>query len=35
MAPCCPATEVIDPIGFIDNQVDLLLRGMLVPGPTA
>ncbi len=35
MAPCCPASEVIDPIGFIDNQVDLLLRGMLVPGPTA
>ena len=34
MAPCCPATEVIDPIGFIDNQVDLLLRGMLVPGST-
>lgn len=34
MAPCCPASEAIDPIGFIDNQVDLLLRGMLVPGPT-
>jgi len=32
MAPCCPAT--IDPIGFIDNQVDLLLHGMLAPAPT-
>ncbi|WP_137919531.1 TetR/AcrR family transcriptional regulator [Hydrogenophaga sp. 2FB] len=32
MAPCAPATENIDPIVFIDNQVDLLLRGMLAPG---
>jgi len=34
MALCVPASEVIDPIGFIDNQVDLLLHGMLVPSPT-
>ncbi len=33
MAPCCPAT--IDPIGFIDNQADLLLHGMLVSAPSA
>jgi TetR/AcrR family transcriptional regulator len=32
MAPCCPPSEQIDPIGFLDNQVELLLRGMLVPG---
>ena len=32
MAPCCPATENIEPVTFIDNQVDLLLRGMLAPG---
>ncbi|MDO9434657.1 TetR/AcrR family transcriptional regulator [Hydrogenophaga sp.] len=32
MAPCCPATENIEPVTFIDNQVDLLLSGMLVPG---
>lgn len=31
MAPCAPATENIDPVVFIDNQVDLLLRGMLAP----
>ncbi len=30
MAPCCPPSERIEPVGFIDNQVDLLLRGMLV-----
>jgi TetR/AcrR family transcriptional regulator len=29
MAPCCPASEQIDPVGFIDAQVDLLLAGML------
>ncbi len=29
MAPCCPATAQIDPVGFIDAQVDLLLTGML------
>ena len=34
MTPCAPASEKIDPITFIDNQVDLLLRGMLVAGPT-
>lgn len=32
MAPCCPST--IDPIGFIDNQVDLLLHGMLISPPS-
>ncbi|RJP70123.1 MAG: TetR/AcrR family transcriptional regulator [Comamonadaceae bacterium] len=32
MAPCCPASEQIDPVGFIDNQVDLLLHGMLASG---
>ena len=34
MAPCCPASQQIDPIGFIDNQVDLLLHGMLVQDQT-
>jgi len=34
MAPCCASNETLDPIGFIDNQVDLLLHGMLAPGPT-
>lgn len=29
MAPCTPASQKIDPIGFIDCQLDLLLRGML------
>ncbi len=31
MSPCCPPSERIDPVAFIDNQVNLLLRGMLVP----
>ena len=31
MAPCCPASEQLDPLAFIDTQVDLILRGMLVP----
>ncbi len=35
MTPCAPASEKIDPITFIDNQVDLLLNGMLVAGPTS
>ncbi|QHE87324.1 TetR/AcrR family transcriptional regulator [Hydrogenophaga sp. BPS33] len=34
MAPCCAASAQIEPLTFIDNQVDLLLHGMLVPGPT-
>lgn len=35
MAPCCPPSQRIDPITFIDTQVDLLLRGMLIrPHPT-
>ncbi len=29
MAPCCPASQQIDPVGFIDSQVSLLLHGML------
>ncbi|MCV0440497.1 MAG: TetR/AcrR family transcriptional regulator [Hydrogenophaga sp.] len=33
MAPCCPASEQIEPVAFLDNQVDLLLRGMLVRQP--
>jgi AcrR family transcriptional regulator len=33
MAPCCPASEQIDPVGFIDAQVDLLLAGMLAALP--
>jgi AcrR family transcriptional regulator len=32
MAPCCPPSEQIDPIGFLDSQVDLLLNGMLIVG---
>ena len=31
MTPCIPSSTPIDPIGFIDNQVDLLLHGMLAP----
>lgn len=33
MAPCCPTSAQIDPIGFIDAQVDLLLAGMQLPKP--
>lgn len=29
MAPCCPPSQQLDPITFIDTQVDLILRGML------
>lgn len=29
MAPCCPATQQIEPVAFINSQVDLLLHGML------
>lgn len=32
MAPCCPPSGQIDPIGFLDSQVDLLLNGMLRAG---
>ncbi|QIM50969.1 TetR/AcrR family transcriptional regulator [Hydrogenophaga crocea] len=31
MTPCCPPSERLDPITFIDTQVDLILRGMLRP----
>lgn len=35
MAPCCPPSQRLDPIGFIDNQVDLLFNGMrALPGST-
>lgn len=30
MAPCCPPSQQLDPVTFIDTQVDLLLRGMLI-----
>jgi AcrR family transcriptional regulator len=30
MAPCCPPSQQIDPVSFIDTQVGLLLNGMLV-----
>ena len=33
LAPCCPANQQIEPVGFIDSQLDLLLGGMLAPGP--
>jgi TetR/AcrR family transcriptional regulator len=29
MAPCCPPSHQLDPVSFIDTQVDLILRGML------
>jgi TetR/AcrR family transcriptional regulator len=32
LAPCCPANQQIEPVGFIDSQLDLLLGGMLTPG---
>ena len=35
MAPCCPPSQRIDPIGFIDTQVGLLLSGMLVRPPSS
>jgi TetR/AcrR family transcriptional regulator len=31
LAACCPASQQIDPQAFIDNQLDLLLGGMLAP----
>ena len=30
MAPCCPPSQKIDPLGFIDSQLGLLLNGMLI-----
>ena len=30
MAPCCPPSDRLDPVAFLDTQVDLLLGGMLV-----
>ena len=35
MAPCTPPSQKIDPIDFIECQLDLLLRGMLSPAHTA
>lgn len=34
LAPCCPANQQIEPVGFIDSQLDLLLGGMLAPALT-
>jgi TetR/AcrR family transcriptional regulator len=31
MAPCCPPSQQIEPVGFIDSQIELILRGMLKP----
>ncbi|MBX3610044.1 MAG: TetR/AcrR family transcriptional regulator [Hydrogenophaga sp.] len=31
MAPCCPSSQQLDPVTFIDTQVDLILHGMLKP----
>jgi len=31
MAPCCPPSQQLDPVTFIDSQVSLLLGGMLAP----
>ncbi|WP_157085149.1 TetR/AcrR family transcriptional regulator [Hydrogenophaga palleronii] len=33
MVPCVPSGTTLDPLGFIDNQVDLLLHGMLATTP--
>lgn len=33
MAPCCPPAQRIEPLAFIDCQVDLILRGMQRPAP--
>ncbi len=35
LAPCCPANEQIEPLAFIDSQLDLLLGGMLAQPATA
>jgi TetR/AcrR family transcriptional regulator len=29
MAPCCPSTQQLEPLSFIDSQLSLLLSGML------
>ncbi|MBS3995999.1 MAG: TetR/AcrR family transcriptional regulator [Hydrogenophaga sp.] len=31
MAPCCPPSQQLDPLQFIDSQVSLLLGGLLMP----
>ncbi len=33
MAPCCPPSQRLDPVNFIDSQVSLLLEGMLTRSP--
>jgi len=33
MAPCCPPSQQIEPVAFIDSQVNLLLHGMLARPP--
>lgn len=35
LAPCCPANQRIEPLRFIDSQLDLLLGGMLAAPATA
>ena len=35
LAPCCPANQQIEPLAFIDSQLDLLLGGMLATPITA
>jgi len=36
MAPCCPASQQIEPLAFLDSQVSLLLHGMQTqPAPPA
>ena len=35
MAPCCPSSQQIDPVSFIDTQVGLLLNGMLLRPPSS
>jgi TetR/AcrR family transcriptional regulator len=34
MAPCCPPSQQLDPVSFIDCQVSLLLGGMLAKPAT-
>jgi TetR/AcrR family transcriptional regulator len=35
LAPCCPTNQQIEPLAFIDSQIDLLLGGMLARPATA
>jgi TetR/AcrR family transcriptional regulator len=29
MAPCCPPSQVLDPVSFIESQLEMLLHGIL------